>query len=176
MTAANLGVSARTFAALGGFDERFPYAGYEDQEFSYRAREGGHRFIYDPAIRLEHNDERVTLEQFARRYERGAVTAVYLAAMHPEAYATSPLVLENAPITKYDPPTAPGQEAAQARLFRRGRRLVAARGDRATRAPRAAVIRAATALLDDNRRLHLPRYSRWPQTDAGAAGRRPLPR
>jgi GT2 family glycosyltransferase len=104
VTAANLGVSARTFAALGGFDERFPYAGYEDQEFSYRARESGHRFIYDPAIRLAHNDERVTLDQFARRYERGAVTAVYLAAMHPDAYATSPLVLENAPITKYDPP------------------------------------------------------------------------
>jgi GT2 family glycosyltransferase len=103
VTAANLGVSARTFEALGGFDERFPYAGYEDQEFSYRAHEAGHRFIYDRAIRLGHNDERVTLEQFARRYQRGAVTAVYLAAMHPEAYATSPLVLENAPATKYDP-------------------------------------------------------------------------
>lgn len=104
VTAANLGVSARTFAELGGFDERFPYAGYEDQEFSYRAREAGHRFIYDPAIRLGHNDERVTLEQFARRYQRGAVTAVYLAAMHPETYAKSPLLLENAPVTEYDPP------------------------------------------------------------------------
>ncbi len=103
VTAANLGVSAQAFAALGGFDERFPYAGYEDQEFSYRAREAGHRFIYDPAIRLGHNDERVTLEQFARRYQRGAVTAVYLAAMHPAAYATSPLVLENAPATRWDP-------------------------------------------------------------------------
>jgi len=103
VTAANLGVSARTFAELGGFDERFPYAGYEDQEFSYRAHEAGHRFIYDPAIRLGHNDERVTLEQFARRYQRGAVTAVYLAAMHPEEYAGSPLVLENAPPTEYDP-------------------------------------------------------------------------
>lgn len=103
VTAANLGVSARTFADLGGFDERFPYAGYEDQEFSYRARQAGHRFIYDPAIQLGHNDERVTLEQFARRYQRGAVTAAYLAAIHPEAYAKSPLLLENAPATKYDP-------------------------------------------------------------------------
>lgn len=102
VTAANLGISARTFAALGGFDERFPYAGYEDQEFSYRAREAGHRFIYDRAIQLGHNDERVTLEQFARRYQRGAVTAVYLAAMHPEPYAASPLLLENAPATRYD--------------------------------------------------------------------------
>lgn len=103
ITAANLGISARTFAALGGFDQRFPYAGYEDQEFAYRARQAGHRFIYDPAIRLGHNDQRVTLEQFARRYQRGAVTAVYLAAMHPSAFAASPLVLENSPPTRYDP-------------------------------------------------------------------------
>jgi GT2 family glycosyltransferase len=103
VTAANLGVSARTFDALRGFDERFPYAGYEDQELSHRAQQAGYRFIYDPAIRLRHNDQRVTLEQFARRYQRGAVTAVYLAALHPEAYATSRLLLENAPTTKYDP-------------------------------------------------------------------------
>lgn len=103
VTAANLGVSARTFARLGGFDERFPYAGYEDQEFAYRAREAGSRFIYDPAIRLQHNDERVTLEQFSRRYQRGAVTAVYLAAIHPDTYARTPLVLENAPVSRHDP-------------------------------------------------------------------------
>jgi GT2 family glycosyltransferase len=104
VTAANLGVSASAFDALRGFDERFPYAGYEDQEFSHRAQQAGFRFIYDPAIRLRHNDQRVTLEQFARRYQRGAVTAVYLAALHPDAYASSRLLLENAPTTKYDPP------------------------------------------------------------------------
>jgi GT2 family glycosyltransferase len=103
VTAANLGVSRQAFQKLGGFDERFPYAGYEDQEFSHRAHEAGLRFIYDPAIRLRHNDERVTLEQFGRRYQRGAVTAVYLAALHPAEYGGVRLVLENAPTTRYDP-------------------------------------------------------------------------
>lgn len=103
VTAANLGVSAHVFHSLRGFDERFPYAGYEDQEFSHRASQAGCRFILDTHIRLDHNDARVTLDQFARRYERGAVTAVYLAALHPESHATSELLLENAGTTRHDP-------------------------------------------------------------------------
>jgi GT2 family glycosyltransferase len=104
VTAADLAVSAHVFRALGGFDESFPHAGYEDQEFCHRARLAGHRLIYDPGIRLQHNDGRVTLEQFARRYQRGAVTAVYLAALHPAEHGSTRLLLENAPITPYDPP------------------------------------------------------------------------
>jgi GT2 family glycosyltransferase len=103
VTAANLGVSSATFKSLGGFDESFPYAGYEDQELSFRAQIAGHRFVYDPAIRLQHNDERVTLEQFARRYQRGAVTAVYLAGLHPDTHAGSRLLVENAGVTRHDP-------------------------------------------------------------------------
>lgn len=104
VTAADLAVPAHIFSALGGFDERFPYAGYEDQEFCHRAHSAGYRLIYDPAIRLQHNDGRVTLEQFARRYQRGAVTAVYLAAIHPQEHAGTRLLLENAPVTQYDAP------------------------------------------------------------------------
>jgi GT2 family glycosyltransferase len=104
VTAANLGISARRFNELGGFDESFPFAGCEDQDFSYRAREAGCEFVYDPGIRLQHNDERVTLAQFARRQRRGAHTSVYLVARHPEAYADRPLLLENAPPTRFDPP------------------------------------------------------------------------
>lgn len=103
VTAANLGISAEHFAALGGFDEAFPFAGCEDQDFSYRAGKAGYDFIYDPAIRLEHNDERVTLPQFCGRQRRGAHTSVYLVALHPAAFADSPLLLENAQITRFDP-------------------------------------------------------------------------
>jgi len=102
VTAANLGISAERFAALGGFDEAFPFAGCEDQDFSYRAAEAGYKFIYDPAIQLEHNDERVTLPQFCGRQRRGAHTSVYLVALHPQAFSDSPLLLENAQITRFD--------------------------------------------------------------------------
>lgn len=103
VTAANLSISAALFRRLGGFDQAFPYAGAEDAEFGQRAREAGCMFVYDPAIQLEHNDQRVTLEQFCRRYQRGAVTSVYLVARHPAAHSSDELLLENAPVTECDP-------------------------------------------------------------------------
>lgn len=103
VTAANLGISAARFREIGGFDEAFPFAGCEDQDFSYRAREAGFNFIYDPAIRLVHNDERVTLARFGARQRRGAHTSVYLVARHPEAFADRALLLENAQPTGFDP-------------------------------------------------------------------------
>jgi GT2 family glycosyltransferase len=103
VTACNLGISRRRFNALAGFDESFPLAGCEDQEFSHRARLSGCTFIYDPGIRLLHNDERVTLDQFCARQRQGALTSVYLVARHPDEFAGRPLLLENAPITAFDP-------------------------------------------------------------------------
>jgi GT2 family glycosyltransferase len=103
VTAANLSISKRLFVALGGFDATFPYAGCEDQEFAYRAAEADCAFIYDPAIRLLHNDGRLTERQFCERQRRGAITAVFLAARHPEAYAGRPLMTENAPLSRHDP-------------------------------------------------------------------------
>ncbi len=103
ITAANLSITASSFDRIGGFDESFPFAGCEDQEFSYRAQLAGYAFIYDPAIRLLHNDERVTLDQFCARQRRGAQTSVYLVARHPDEYADRPLLLENAPATRFDP-------------------------------------------------------------------------
>jgi GT2 family glycosyltransferase len=103
ITAANLSITATSFDRIGGFDEAFPFAGCEDQDFSYRAQLAGYVFLYDPAIRLLHNDERVTLEQFCARQRRGAQTSVYLVARHPDRYADRPLLLENAPATPFDP-------------------------------------------------------------------------
>jgi GT2 family glycosyltransferase len=103
ITAANLSISAARFHELGGFDEGFPFAGCEDQDFSYRAHAAGCTFVYAPEIRLGHNDERLTLNLFAARQRRGAHTAVYLVARHPEEFAERALVLENAPLTRFDP-------------------------------------------------------------------------
>jgi GT2 family glycosyltransferase len=103
VTACNLGIPRAVFWKLDGFDETFPFAGYEDQELSYRAVEAGFRLVYDRRIRLIHNDQRLTLQQFCERQRRGACTAVHLAARHPEAFARRPLILENGPITRSDP-------------------------------------------------------------------------
>lgn len=103
VTAANLGISAELFHRLGGFDQDFPYAGREDAEFGHRARDAGCMFVYDPAIHLWHDDQRVSLEQMCRRFQRDAVTAMYLVARHPAAHASDALLLENAPVTEFDP-------------------------------------------------------------------------
>jgi GT2 family glycosyltransferase len=104
VTAANLSLERELFWRLGGFDETFPFAGYEDQEFSHRATQAGCQLVYDPAIRLLHNDRRVTLRQFCARQERGAMTAVLMAAKHPAEYGRRPLITENSPLARDDPP------------------------------------------------------------------------
>jgi GT2 family glycosyltransferase len=92
----NLSVPAATFRRIGGFDERFPFAGAGDYEFSVRAREAGYLFICDPQIQIEHNDRRLTLADFGERYRRGAHTTVVLAELHPTE-RQRPLLVRNAP-------------------------------------------------------------------------------
>lgn len=104
VTACNLSLSRTAFDRIGGFSEDFPFAGAEDQEFSFRARRAGLRFVYNPDLRVWHNDHRVTLEQFCERQRRGAITSVLLARKHPEPYADRPLIRENGPIDVVDPP------------------------------------------------------------------------
>jgi GT2 family glycosyltransferase len=102
VTAANLSVRSEVFEQLGGFDEQFPFAGYEDQDLSLRAIAAGHTLVYDRSIRLWHNDRRVSLEQFCQRQERGAQTAVVLAAKHPATHACRPLIVDNGPMSRSD--------------------------------------------------------------------------
>ena len=104
VTACNLAIRRSLFWELGGFDETFPFAGYEDQELSYRAARAGCPLVYDRRIRLVHNDQRLTLDQFCRRQRRGACTAVYLADRHPEEFGRRPLILENGPLLRSDRP------------------------------------------------------------------------
>ena len=102
VTACNLSLSREAFDRVGGFSEDFPFAGAEDQEFSVRARRAGLRFVFDPRLRVWHNDHRVTLEQFCERQRRGALTSVLLARKHPRPFAARPLIRDNAPIDAGD--------------------------------------------------------------------------
>jgi GT2 family glycosyltransferase len=116
VTATNLGLRAKTFARLGGFDETFPYAGCEDQELSLRAQEAGLPFVYDTHIRLLHNDRVVTLEEFGERQRRGAVTHVYLARLHPQVALNSSMLRENGPIQSGEPARRTAKKALKRAL------------------------------------------------------------
>jgi GT2 family glycosyltransferase len=98
----DLSLSRELFWEIGGFDEDFPAAGAEDQEFSYRARAAGCLLLRDPSIRLLHNDARVTLADFCRREERSARTIPYLARRYPEAEAAVSYARANGPIARGD--------------------------------------------------------------------------
>lgn len=104
VTACNLGLRRALFLELGGFDETFPFAGYEDQELSYRAVRAGCPLVYDRRIQLVHNDQRSTLVQFCARQRRGACTAVHLAQRHPAVFGGRGMVVENGPLQQSDPP------------------------------------------------------------------------
>lgn len=84
ISANNMSLPLDGFLALGGFDGSMPHAGAEDIEFGLRAAAAGYVIVHHPGVRLGHNDEHVDLSRFSRREERGAVTLVYLAALHPD--------------------------------------------------------------------------------------------
>jgi len=54
----NLSIDRRLFTALGGFDERFPYAAGEDTDLSLRLRLRGHATMFEPAARIYHRPQR----------------------------------------------------------------------------------------------------------------------
>lgn len=95
VTACNLGIRREHFIGLGGFDESFPAAGYEDQELSLRARNAGFDFVYDKRIALSHLDQWLTLDDFSRRVRQGAFTAGIMAQKYPNDFGASPLIYEN---------------------------------------------------------------------------------
>ncbi len=96
VTACNLSLWKSDFVRIGGFDEEFPFAGAEDQEFSRRAKNIGLRFIYDYDLRFWHNDHRLTLRQFCERQRRGAISAALLFLKSPVPDREEPpLIREN---------------------------------------------------------------------------------
>jgi GT2 family glycosyltransferase len=104
LAAANLSVAREPFWRLGGFDEDFPVAGAEDQDFSQRAEAAGCQLLLDPAIRCLHNDSYLGRRGWCEREERSAKTVPFLARNHPAKFAESAYVRENRPIRRDDAP------------------------------------------------------------------------
>jgi GT2 family glycosyltransferase len=114
----DLSLRRELFWRIGGFDEDFPAAGAEDQEFSYRAREAGAMLLRDPSIRMLHNDSRVSLEDFCRREERSARTVPFLARRYPQAGAAVSYAAVNAAISRADTSGATARKLVKSGLAR----------------------------------------------------------
>ena len=81
----NLSMRRELFLEVGGFDERFPYAAFEDSELAVRLSKSGFRLEYRPAA-LAWNTRPLTLEQFCSRMEKVGESRVVLQHLQPEEF------------------------------------------------------------------------------------------
>lgn len=68
-------ISRDCFTRTGGYDENFPFSGFEDYDFGKRLEKAGIRSLIDTAVLILHNEEdRVALEGWMQRKYRGGQT------------------------------------------------------------------------------------------------------
>lgn len=97
-----LSVSKETFEKIGGFNENFPYAGCEDQEFSIKAANLGVKLNYLTTVKTYHNElDRGDQEKWMRRQFTGVQGFPLLCEIYPQK-KSSALFRENYPITGED--------------------------------------------------------------------------
>lgn len=84
----NVSLPREVFLELGGFDESFPFAAWEDVEFSWRAVRAARalRIVYRPVARARH-DHPVTFAAFRKRQRRSGLAAAVFARKHIESAA-----------------------------------------------------------------------------------------
>ena len=80
---ANVSVWRDDALALGGFDEHFPAAAYEDIELGYRLHKAGVRLVYDELAIIYHLHE-MRLEGMLRSQVVNGESAAYAVAKHPD--------------------------------------------------------------------------------------------
>ncbi|MBU0703946.1 MAG: glycosyltransferase [Chloroflexi bacterium] len=71
------------FLANGGFDDRFPTASVEDQEFSFRLARKGYRLVFAPQAVVYHRHDATPGEYWRRKFGIGYWKALLL-RWHPE--------------------------------------------------------------------------------------------
>lgn len=78
------------FDALGGFDEKFPYAGSEDYDLFERAKKQGHRLIFDTENICYHNEPyNAEMSVWMNRHYKGVASFLLLCEKHPELKESS---------------------------------------------------------------------------------------
>jgi hypothetical protein len=80
---ANVSAARGDLLAVGGFDERFPAAAYEDIELGYRLTQAGVRLVYEPAALIYHLHEMRLDRALARQIVNGR-SAAYAITKHPD--------------------------------------------------------------------------------------------
>jgi glycosyltransferase involved in cell wall biosynthesis len=104
------------FDEVGGYDEHFSGAGYEDMDIALRAREAGHRILLDRAAGAIHDDYSLgNLRASCLRTRRQAGTAVVMALLHPD-HPTALMVAKNERPTTGDSARLVAEKSARAML------------------------------------------------------------
>lgn len=97
-----LSMRRETFERIGGFNENFPYAGCEDQEFSTKAVKLGIKLNYLTSVKTFHNElDRGDREKWMTRQFTGVQGFPLLCELYPER-KSSLLFRENRPIAGED--------------------------------------------------------------------------
>jgi glycosyltransferase involved in cell wall biosynthesis len=82
ITSQNLSMRRSTFRATGGYNEKFPHAGFEDFEFSKRLNHYDVEILVDPTVITFHNEvDRLDVREWLQRKVRGAETRVVAVEM-----------------------------------------------------------------------------------------------
>lgn len=75
VTSQFLAIHKKTFSLVGGYDESFPHAGYEDYDFAKRLKKCGIKFLVWPKDIVYHNEtDRHLLYNWLERKRRGGET------------------------------------------------------------------------------------------------------
>jgi len=75
------------FAKYGGFDERYPKASVEDQEFSFRLFRDGYKMVFNPAAVVYHRHSARLMDYLKKKYKI-AFWKAFLLKRHPEKVKT----------------------------------------------------------------------------------------
>jgi len=80
-----LAITKDTFVKVGGYDENFPFAGFEDHDFGTRLYRSGAEIYLDTSVMVWHNEEdRVALDGWMQRKYRGGQTRLVAVNMGHE--------------------------------------------------------------------------------------------
>lgn len=97
-----LSATKKTFERIGGFNENFPYAGCEDQEFSIKAAQRGVKLNYLTTVKTLHNElDRGDRERWMQRQFTGVQGFPLLCELYPHRKSAA-LFTENFPIESKD--------------------------------------------------------------------------
>jgi glycosyltransferase involved in cell wall biosynthesis len=75
ITSQFLGLSKEIFEKVNGYNERFPFAGFEDYDFAKKLEKIGVKTVIDTSVRIYHNEiDKLNLKSWLERKYRGGYT------------------------------------------------------------------------------------------------------